>query len=143
MDDATGRSRADATTMPEAKARAGRGREVHHLPRFRRGLRLHSLALHRRWRLGLRRTRPRSCNRWRTARTSSTKLLPNLGRRIAHRLQFSKRDDAWHVFHAAIGRGNETIGRHIFQAVANAVSDGIDALDLGVCEVEHTEHDFL
>src|SRR3954454_13302210 len=85
----------------------------------------------------------RSCICWRTALPSSTKLLPNLGRRIAHRLQFPERDGAWHVFHATIGRRNETIGRHIFQAVANAVGDRVDALDLGVCEVEHTEHDFL
>src|SRR6185437_10404657 len=79
----------------------------------------------------------------RSNHTASADLFPHLRRRIGHRLQFAERRGARHVFHAAIGRGHELVGRDVFQPVADAVGHGVDALDLGIAEVEHAEHDLL
>ena len=48
---------------------------------------------------------------------------------------------ARHVFHAAIGRDDEAIGRDMLQPVANPAGHHIGGFDLGIAEVEHAEHD--
>ena len=70
--------------------------------------------------------------------------LPAHHRRgVAHRLQLAEGDMARHVFHAAVGRGDQPVRGDIFQAVADTPGDNIGGFDFRVAEVEHAEHDLL
>jgi hypothetical protein len=46
--------------------------------------------------------------------------------------QFSKRNVAWHVFHAAIWRGHKPVPRNMCEAVAVSVGDDEGRFDLGM-----------
>src|SRR6266566_10008331 len=76
-------------------------------------------------------------------RSAAADLLPHDRSRMAHYLQLSECGCARHVFHAAVGRRDQPFGRDIFQPIADAAGDDIDAFNLGIAEIEHAEHDLF
>ncbi len=69
--------------------------------------------------------------------------LPHDRRRPRRGLQLAEGGGAREVLHAAVGGGEELVGRQVLQAGTDAVGDLLRRLDLGIVEVDHAQHHLL
>src|SRR5205823_2432126 len=72
-----------------------------------------------------------------------TQLPPHDRGPLGERLQLPERDLAAHVFHAAVGRRDQPVGRDIFQPRTNSIGDLLWSLHDLIPEIDHAEHDRL
>src|SRR5262245_4604344 len=79
-----------------------------------------------------------------TRRATPSRNLPAHDRgAVGQRLELAEGDVARKIFHAAVGRRDELVGRHVFEALANVRGDLFRRLDREIAEVENAEHDLL